>query len=493
MADVKGDNYDLVDLLLEHSKKIDKRSISNVLFYFLKIGPSDTFKVKSIYEIVKNVDKLDLSYTAEGLNNVLHHIATGVKEIDQSWRNIIEIILKGHSNLMDEENLSGETPRTIDCEKSLGIQRIEQDIFNAKSEPPTKQTDSGNKPKNESKKLKKKKSSGSGNKNKQNKDQNQNQSKELKETGSGNLVEPQTLQDNETKNVVKSKQASPKAQDTAKESIKKDSSQKVHKKSKDTESSNSNAAKTGNRKQDNVPVVHPQRNDGRKSPESQHTVNNAGYKEKLRKLTEDVGGKKTKQKQTDQSEPSVNKTNKRASPNQIERPEGGQTGQDYKRQLLKVLSKSHKSTDPSVNKQELINQPTMQYQQMIPNAQGVNPGYTNVVNLMNPPTVGNMNVPPETQQPIIAQQPMVIDPNQMKGNEFVQGQINGQPVIYAFPGVYNQQMMNPQMINQNMLQIPGQVPYGANMFPNMPQNMGVQQNLPQNAQNTPNTTVRNLV
>lgn len=64
-ADGKGDNYDVVDLLLKKDKKSDKASRTKALFYFLNKESESSTKVKSVEEIIKRIDKIDLNYTDE--------------------------------------------------------------------------------------------------------------------------------------------------------------------------------------------------------------------------------------------------------------------------------------------------------------------------------------------------------------------------------------------------------------------------------------------
>ena len=64
-ADGHGDNYDVVDLLLQKDNKSDKLTRTKALFYFLSKESGQYTKVKSIEEIIKRIDKIDLNYTDE--------------------------------------------------------------------------------------------------------------------------------------------------------------------------------------------------------------------------------------------------------------------------------------------------------------------------------------------------------------------------------------------------------------------------------------------
>lgn len=61
-ADGTGDNYDVVDFLLEKTEKFDNYFRTEILFYFLsKEKPPHCTKIKSIREFIKRIDMLDLT------------------------------------------------------------------------------------------------------------------------------------------------------------------------------------------------------------------------------------------------------------------------------------------------------------------------------------------------------------------------------------------------------------------------------------------------
>jgi hypothetical protein len=62
-ADGNGDNYDVVDLLLTRDSQIDKITRTKALFYFLEMESAQNTKPKSVREMIKRMDKLDLTYT----------------------------------------------------------------------------------------------------------------------------------------------------------------------------------------------------------------------------------------------------------------------------------------------------------------------------------------------------------------------------------------------------------------------------------------------
>lgn len=63
-AEGKGDNYDVVDFLLKNENKFPKQMRTKILFsFFLAQESVQCTKVKSIREIIKRIDKLDLDYT----------------------------------------------------------------------------------------------------------------------------------------------------------------------------------------------------------------------------------------------------------------------------------------------------------------------------------------------------------------------------------------------------------------------------------------------
>jgi hypothetical protein len=64
-ADGKGDNYDVVDLLLQKDMSNDKQHRTLALFYFMSKESAQSTKIKSIQEIFKTLDKIDLTYTDE--------------------------------------------------------------------------------------------------------------------------------------------------------------------------------------------------------------------------------------------------------------------------------------------------------------------------------------------------------------------------------------------------------------------------------------------
>jgi len=62
-ADGNGDNYDVVEFLLQKFTDKEKKIITSALLYFLEINNSLTTKLNSIKEIFKRLDLLDLSET----------------------------------------------------------------------------------------------------------------------------------------------------------------------------------------------------------------------------------------------------------------------------------------------------------------------------------------------------------------------------------------------------------------------------------------------
>jgi hypothetical protein len=64
-ADGKGDNYDVVDLLLQKDISNDKQHRTHALFYFISKESAQSTKIKSIQEIFKRIDQIDLTYTDE--------------------------------------------------------------------------------------------------------------------------------------------------------------------------------------------------------------------------------------------------------------------------------------------------------------------------------------------------------------------------------------------------------------------------------------------
>jgi len=189
-ADGNGDNYDVVDRLLEFDNKSDKYTRTKALFYFLSKESQQSTKVKSIYEIVKRVEKLDLSYTDEEGNNILHHIVNKADKIDD-WREIIEIILDNRPDLFTMNNNINVTPETIDIERHFGIVKLmderkkAQQAFIAKEikEEAQIKLDQESK-KQKQNKNNKKKSGGSGNK----KNKEQIIGKELQEENSSSEI-----------------------------------------------------------------------------------------------------------------------------------------------------------------------------------------------------------------------------------------------------------------------------------------------------------------
>lgn len=105
--------------------------------------------------------------TDEDGNNVLHHIASKVANIDQDWNNVIETVMKINSELMEQVNYNELRPYDINPKLKSGYQKGHNNSRNrnkGSNEPKLTKIDSLNKPKYEPKRNKNKKSGGSGNK-----------------------------------------------------------------------------------------------------------------------------------------------------------------------------------------------------------------------------------------------------------------------------------------------------------------------------------------
>ena len=67
VADGNGDNYDVVDFLIEHDKRTDKW-LTLTLFYFLSKDSAKNSKPKWILELVKSNSKIDFAHTDKSGN-----------------------------------------------------------------------------------------------------------------------------------------------------------------------------------------------------------------------------------------------------------------------------------------------------------------------------------------------------------------------------------------------------------------------------------------
>lgn len=451
--------------------------------------------MKSIYEIVKNVDKLDLSQTDPKGNNVLHHIALKVKDLDEDWVNVVEIVLNDNPSLFDQSNMNGETPRSIDCERHLGLCKIEDNLIKEQTKKDNEQkqitNEANNKQKAEGKKDKKKKSGGSGNKNKQkeaqqnNKDSQDNHSGELdpkavvtenlKKSNSRKGSQKGSNKNTPNQEMTTIEEVPIKVEDEVKfeieqrEEIPPEPVIKVTEEIKlpiiensmpTSESSESFGKSEKQQKTKGAKNNAKMHNKGRHPGSPNNLENNVDPKQKIMQLTEQYTHKNKNKSPTERQETISTNMLKNAAKintsNTMHPPHIENQTEDYKARLKKTLDQV--SSDKTPIKVEQMN-PQIIYQQIIPSTAQM-PGYQNQQDFVSYQLVNQqMHGSPDNLQPQMMQG-LVTDQNQIDLAKFV-------PINMANQNMYMQmsQFMGPQMINQNM------VPMTQMTYHPQPQNM----------------------
>ncbi|CAI2385751.1 unnamed protein product [Moneuplotes crassus] len=122
-ADGNGDNFDVIEYMLNNFEPEDNGIITDALLYFLKRKDLIKIKAKSIKEFFKRIDLLDLCQKDYYGNTILHYMVLSCDKLT-NWKDDILTIIKSDPSLFFMKNNEGGSPKTIDAQRNLGIAKL---------------------------------------------------------------------------------------------------------------------------------------------------------------------------------------------------------------------------------------------------------------------------------------------------------------------------------------------------------------------------------